>query len=80
MIGFTVAVGLAALLCLAIEATRLLGVALAALLLVLLVYLYPVWFAALFILGGVALCFILYFKNFRRSNSNAIPELPDRRD
>ena len=77
MIGFTVAVALAALLCLAFEATRLLGVALAALLLVLLFYLYPVWFAALFILGGVALCSILYFK---RRSSHAIPELPDRRD
>ena len=75
MIGFTVAVAVATILCLAFEATRLIGVALAALLLFLFLYLYPLLFTALFILGGVVLCFIL-----KRRSSHAIPELPDRRD
>ena len=73
MIGFTVAVLVATLLCLAFDSTRWIGVAGAALL----AYLYPLSFTALVVIGGVAFYYIHYHQ---RSAHHELPKLPAGRD
>ena len=73
MIGFTVAVLVATLLCLAFNTTRWIGVAGAALL----AYLYPLSFTALVVIGGITFC---YIHHHQRSTPHELPKLPDGRD
>ena len=77
MIGFTVAVFIVALICLAFAATRWIAVAVLALLLFVVFWLYPLMFTALFLLGGVALCCMFYF-NFKGVRQNGQLSLPDK--
>ena len=82
MIGFMLAVVIAALICLSFEATRLIAVAVLALLVLLLLYLYPLVFTALFVLGGVALCCTFYFnhKGVRQDGQLSLPDKSERSD
>ena len=73
MILATVALVVATCLCLYFDTTRWYGVAGVLLLFVI----HPLLFTALLILGGVALCFIHYY---RRRTFHELPKLPDRRD
>ena len=77
MFGATAVVVVLALVCLAFQATRLVGAAALALLLLFLFYLHPLLFTALFALGGVALCLVCHYK---RRTCNEVPKLPDRSD
>lgn len=66
MVGFAAAVVAVAGLCLAVEKTRVLGVALAALLLVLALNEFPLLFTTLFIVGGVAALLYVIHRHRRR--------------
>lgn len=77
MLALTVAVVLAALLSLAFDTTRWIGVVGLALLFLALFYRYPLFCTALFLLGGVALYFTRCHK---RSTSHDLPKLLDRRN
>ena len=81
MLALTVAVVLAALLSLAFDTTRWIGVVGLALLFLVLFYRYPLFctalFPALFLFGGVALYFTRCHK---RSTSHDLPKLLDRRN
>ena len=77
MLALTVAVVLAALLSLAFDTTRWIGVVGLALLFLALFYRYPLFCTALFLLGGVALYFTRCYK---RSTSHDLPKLLDRRN
>lgn len=73
MIVTTIALVVAALLCLAFDATKWLGVAGV----VLLFCLHPLSFTALSVLGGVA---YFSFRYYQRRKCHALPKLPDGRD
>ena len=73
MIVTTIAPAVSTLLCLAFDATKWIGVAG----LVLLFYLNPLLFTALFILGGVA---FFLSRHHKRSKYHALPKLPPGRD
>ena len=75
MIALTVALVVAALVCLLFDATKLIGVVIGVAGIALLFCLYPLLFLIFPILGGVAGYFY-----FTRSSNHDVPELPDRRD
>lgn len=79
MLGFTVVLVFTVLVCLAFEATKIIGVAIGVAGIVVLIWLHPLGFLALLVLGGVGF-FIYKRRVFHARPKHELPKLHDRCD